>query len=99
MKKFLCILFIIILGVSLVGCSQDRTKIDSPLSLVNEVVDKYDNIIQQTYYNKDTGEYIIHEYFYEQQNGLWACVNHQTTFYLPDTPDYYSRPNCNLTVH
>lgn len=87
MKKFICITVVVLLvALIFVGCANKnaRSTVKDPLILVNEVEDKYENILQQTYYNERTDEYIIHEYFYELQNDLWVCIGHNTTFYIPE---------------
>ena len=76
LKRSLSIILIIILCVSFVGCSkQNETKIDVPLILINEVRDSYDNIIQQTFYNSDTDEYMVRSYEYALCKNKWVCTN------------------------
>lgn len=51
----------------------------SPLVLINEVEDQNSNIIQQTFYNEETGDLWLKEYTYELCKNKWICTNQQTS--------------------
>jgi hypothetical protein len=89
MKKILCFILVMILCLTCVGCSNKEET--APLKLINEVEDKYGNILAQIYYNEDTGEYIIEKYSYMLQQDKWVCIDQQT---IIDTPTYIPEPNC-----
>lgn len=81
MKKILCILLVLLLSISFVGCSKTTADEDIPLVLVNETEDMHGNIIHQIYYNKTDGNYLILEYTYQLHQGDWVCVHQQTIVY------------------
>jgi hypothetical protein len=78
MKKFICccLAIILLLGMFWGYHMYNRGK---PLQLVNEVTDKYNNILQQTFCNKITGELITKEYLYKFYDNKWVCVDQRTT--------------------
>lgn len=84
LKKFICLLLVLCFCISLVGCSADNNSeeknlINEPLKEVHAVYDVYNNLIQQTVFNEQTGEYITTTYIYENINGLWTCTNQNIT--------------------
>lgn len=91
MKRLFCIvlcitLILMVLGLCAVlsGCSDASSTTkqyykDSSLKLVNEVMDTYGNVLQQTYYNQETGEYILKTFTYNYQDGKWICIEQSTT--------------------
>lgn len=62
-----------------IGVHIGPDKVNYSLTLVDEVKDKYDNILQQIYYNDNTDEYLIKEYSYSLQKNKWLCTNQHTT--------------------
>ena len=80
MKKLLCIILVIltvIISISIVcACNKENPETNS-LKLIDEVKDKYDNILQQTFYNEKTGDYFIKEYTYILQQKKWVCIDQQ----------------------
>lgn len=91
MKRLFCIilcvtLVLVVLGLCtlLTGCSDDTPATkqyyeDTSLKLVDEIVDAYDNILQQTYYNQETGEYILKVFTYSYQDERWVCIDQNIT--------------------
>jgi hypothetical protein len=84
LKKFICLLLVLGFCVSLVGCgaeanSEEKKLINEPLKEVHAVYDIYNNLIQQTVFNEQTGEYITTIYTYEHIDGLWTCTNQSIT--------------------
>jgi hypothetical protein len=82
MKKLLCIILVIltvVISISIVcACNKENPETNS-LKLIDEVKDKYDNILQQTFYNEKTGDYLIREYTYSLQQKKWVCIDQQLT--------------------
>jgi hypothetical protein len=95
MKKILCFTLIAMICLALVGCSSGTS-----LKLVDEVKDKYGNILNQTYYNEETAEYLLKTYSYVLQQGTWVCVEQQITIYAttpepgPECPPYPDANYC-----
>lgn len=80
LKKFICLLLLLCFCILFTGCSsEEKNLIKEPLKEVHAVYDLYDNLIQQTVFNEQTGEYITTVYTYENINGLWTCINQNTT--------------------
>ena len=90
MKKIIYFILVLTVCLTLAGCSGTETE-DTPLKLINEVEDKYGNILAQIYYNEDTGEYIIEKYSYMLQQDKWVCIDQQT---IVDMPTYKPEPKC-----
>jgi hypothetical protein len=78
LKRFLCLSLVIILCFSLVGCSFGGDT-EYPLKLVDEVRDQYDNVLQQTFDNEETGDYMLREYTYQLERNKWVCVDQRMT--------------------
>lgn len=82
MRKIICLFLALILCCVLCSCN-DATRIensqDSSLTQVNVVYDKYDNIVQQIFYNETTNEYIMKEYIYTYSDPKWICIDQRTT--------------------
>jgi hypothetical protein len=72
MKKAICLILILSICLCLCGCQS------GPLKLINEVKDQYDNTLQQTFYNEETGDYILKEYTYSLNRDKWICTNQKT---------------------
>jgi len=97
MKKLICLVLVCIICVSCTGCSatkETKEKAWSPLTLVDEVKDQYDNVLQQTFYNEETGELILREYTYNIYKNKWVCVDQQTTIIKKEK----NCPPCNNTT-
>jgi hypothetical protein len=43
-----------------------------------ETKDLNDNILQQMFYNEETGEYLLREYTYVHTGSFWECTNQRT---------------------
>lgn len=85
MKKVMRILWLIIgclflmLVCLAVGFAAGKEKLNkSTLQIVDEVEDKYGNILQQIYYNERTDEYLLKEYTYIYEKGDFICINQKT---------------------
>jgi hypothetical protein len=99
MKKVLSIILVFTLCFIFAGCTGKAESDYIPLKLIDEVVDKYDNVLQRTYYNKETGDYILTEYTYVLQQNKWVCIDQQTTIYSTVTQDpgcAYIDPNLSI---
>lgn len=59
---------------------------NSSLKEINAVYDRYDNILQQVFYDSLTNKYIIKEYTYIYEDGMFIC-NSQNTVIL-DKQDF-----------
>ena len=68
------LLLCIVIGVHVVP-----NKVNYSLTLVDEVKDKYNNILQQIYYNDNTDEYLLKEYSYSLQKNKWLCTDQRNT--------------------
>lgn len=93
-----CLLFTLIF---LWGCSDkalSETLPDTSLIEVNTVYDKYDNILQQVFYNKTSNEYILKEYTYIYQDPKWVCTN-QTTKIISNNTSTKSDNKPLLTIY
>lgn len=99
MKKFLCLILVFIIGLGFTGCYSKTNNDNQSITLVDEVIDKYDNILQQTYYNEETDEYIIKKFIYELQQDKWVCVDQQTIMYsakVPKTEHKCTKPTMSI---
>lgn len=96
MKKFFCFILVLVLCFCFVSCYTEKEIIyDSPLKLIDEVRDQYNNLLQQTFYNEESGDYLLREYTYELQRNKWVCVNQQTSVlpYKKETPTIQAGAN------
>lgn len=108
MKKLICfilviaiILTIVIGAIFFVNCwrsSEEENYI--PLKVIDTVEDKYGNILQQIYYNKETDEYIQKEYSYIFQYNKWICTDQKTTIYKNElNTQKYDKINPTLSIY
>jgi hypothetical protein len=81
MKKIICLVFILPVIIScFTGCAKAKeNSVSWPLKEVNIVYDSYGNILQQVLYNEETKEYFVKDYRWSNQDGMWVCVDQQTT--------------------
>lgn len=81
LRVFGCIILCVVWIIGLVGIcvniKPDKTTYS--LTLVDEVKDRYDNIIQQTYYNSVSDDYLVKEFSHTLQNNKWVCVDQRIT--------------------
>lgn len=91
MKKFFILALIMLLCLGLfAGCDDKDVSeciVSEPFEQVAVLYDKYGNMLEQTLYNKNTGEYIFKEYSYELKTTTWHCIDIKTTV-LPDQAKY-----------
>lgn len=90
MKKLICILLICLVAIGTMGCAKNTEKsienVIYPLRSVDSVYDRYGNILQQTIYNEETGEYFIKEYEYTLIKDVWVCVKQNMRTKLVNSP-------------
>lgn len=94
MKKLLCFLLIIIICLSLHGCYKRTviSEVSYPMKEVDAVYDSNNNLIQQTLFNQETGEYFLKEFKYERKFFIWSCVDQRTSILK-----HYNTPNINAS--
>lgn len=101
MKKVLCVFGCIVLCVVwiigfvgiCINIKPDKTT--HSLTLIDEVKDRYDNIIQQTYYNNVSDEYLVKEFSHALQNNKWVCIDQHITVIPFGEQEKYTNPNIN----
>ena len=74
----LLILFILNVTINIKNKKPEDLPLNTPLKLVNEVTDQYDNILQQIFYDEKNDRYLLKEYTYILQKNKWVCTNQQT---------------------
>lgn len=81
LRVFVCVILCVVWIIGFVSiCTnikQDKTTYS--LTLVDEVKDRYGNIIQQTYYNSVSDEYLVKEFSHTLQNNKWVCTDQRVT--------------------
>lgn len=93
MKKLFCIILSLFICLSITSCNSKERDISTSLKLVDEVRDKYNNILQQIFYNEKTGEFLLKEYTYTLQNNKWVCIEQRTNIFTGKENNYV----CNKT--
>jgi hypothetical protein len=100
MKKLIYfILIILLICIIFTGCAKKNDNItESSLQLINEVQDKYGNLLQQIFYNESSNEYIFKEYTYRLVDNKFICIDQQTTIinYASKDDEKYDEYNNNL---
>lgn len=91
MKKVIILILITILCLNFAGCKQEKasstSEVTAPFKQVNVLYDRHGNMLEQTLYNENTGEYIFKEYTYALDGTMWVCIDNKTTI-LPDKTKY-----------
>lgn len=79
MKRVCCFCIILVLLFLICGCDNKKAdvQIETPGQEVNTVYDVYGNVLQQSFYNEQTGETFTTIFKYKRENGLWVCVDQQ----------------------
>ena len=92
----LCVVWIIGFVGICINIKPDKTTYS--LTLVDEVKDRYDNIIQQTYYNSVSDEYLVKEFSHTLQNNKWVCTDQRVTVIPFNRQEEQSSSNINNTL-
>lgn len=83
MKRFICVILVLLIGIGMMGCSKEEQKTapysssitTAPLREINIIYDSYGNILQQIVYNELTEEYTTTTFTYVNKDGQWLCVD------------------------
>lgn len=90
MKTFGIFLIIVAIVAGVIICKDNfhaKSEYSYPLRQVDAIYDSNGNILQQTIYNEQTGEYFLKEFIYARQDNKWVCVNQTMSIIHNSTTD------------
>lgn len=90
MKRIAIIVILFALCIGFTACNKQatsETNVVAPFRQVATLYDRHGNLLEQTIYNEETGEYIFKEYTYALDGSMWVCIDQKTTI-LSDQTKY-----------